>query len=224
MNCLDFRRVVLVNPRQPDEAARQHALECAGCREFLERQREMDAELFAALQVPPPDGLADRILVARGLRPAHRGRMWAIAATVVLAAGATMVGRTLLGGDPLGREAIEHVAEEPQSFTITHAVSNEILPVLLADQGMKAAQALGKVTYARFCPVDGRIARHLVVRTAEGAVTLLLMPEDPGGRGRAVTSRDGMTAITMPAARGSIAIVASTLDQALAFERSLRAS
>ena len=83
MNCLDFRRVILVNPRQPDEAARAHALECAGCRDFLESQREMDAELFAALQVPPPDGLADRILVARGLRPARRNRSWAIAATAV---------------------------------------------------------------------------------------------------------------------------------------------
>lgn len=224
MNCLDFRRAILVNPRQPDADSRLHALECAACREFLERQREMDAELFAALQVPPPDGLADRILVARGLRPARRGRLWAIAATLVLAAGAAMIGRTFLGGDPIGLEAIEHVAHEPQSFTITHAVSNEILPVLLADQGMKAARALGQVTYARFCPMDGRIARHVVVRTAEGAVTLLLMPDDPGGRSRAVTERGGMTAITLPAARGSIAIVASTLAQALSVEKALRAS
>jgi hypothetical protein len=224
MNCLDFRRAILVNPRQPDEGARLHALECATCREFLERQREMDAELFAALQVPPPDGLADRILVARGLRPARRGRLWAIAATVLLASGIAFLGRGLWDSDPVGREAIAHVAAEPQSFTTTQAVGNEVLALLLADQGMKALRALGQVTYSQLCPLDGRVARHLVVRTAEGAVTLLLMPDAPAGRSRAVTQRDGMAAITMPAARGSIAIVAATLSQALAVEKSLRAS
>ena len=224
MNCLDFRRAIFASPRQLDEAARGHALECAACREFLETQREVDAALFAALQVPPPDGLAERILIARGLRPQPSRRAWAIAATLVLATGIALVGRSWLGGDPIGSEAIAHVVHEPQSFTTTHAVSNEILPVLLADQGMRPIHSLGQVTYARFCPMDGRIARHLVVRTAEGPVTLLLMPDDPAGRRRAVTNREGMAAVTLPAVRGSIAIVASSLAQALAFEKALNAA
>ncbi len=221
MNCIDFRRAIFTNPRQPDESARAHSRECAACRDFLEKQREMDAELFAALQVPPPDGLADRILVARGLRPGRRPWAWAVAATFVLAAGIAWVGGSLTGGDPLGREAIAHVVHEPQSLTTTHAVSNDMLPAMLADQGMKAVRALGQVTYARFCPMDGRIARHVVVRTAEGPVTLLLMPEDPAGRRRALTHVDGMSAVTIPAARGSIAIVAATASQVLAVEKAL---
>ena len=65
------------------------------------------------------------------------------------------------------------------------------------------------------------MAQHLVVRTATGPVTLLLMSEDAGGRSRSVTERDGMTAITIPAARGTIAIVAASLPQALAIEKAL---
>ena len=221
MNCLDFRRAIFTNPRQLDDAARAHSLECAGCSEFLEKQREMDAELFAALQVLPPDGLADRILVARGLQPGRRPWAWAVAATLVLAAGIAWVGGSLTGGDPLGREAIAHVVHEPQSFTTTHAISNDMLPVMLADQGMKAVRALGPVTYARFCPMDGRIARHVVVRTAEGPVTLLLMPDDPAGRQRSLTRVDGMAAVTIPAVRGSIAIVAATASQVLVVEKAL---
>ena len=39
---------------------------------------------------------------------------------------------------------------------------------------------------------------------------------------RVVTSEGGMSAITMPAARGTIAIVASSMDEAIAVEKSLR--
>ena len=221
MNCLEFRRMVLVDPRHVDEAARAHATVCAACREVLEKQREADDRLFAGLQVPVPDGLADRILVARGRRKRPPRWAWAMAATLVLAAGVAFLGREFIAKDPLGGEAIRHVAEEQQSFSTIHAVDNGFLPAVLAEQGFRAVVALGQVTYTRICPMDGRTARHLVIRTAEGPVTLFLMPDDPKRRGRSVTERDGMAAVTMPAGRGSIAIVASSLAQALKFERAL---
>lgn len=221
MNCLEFRRGILANPRQLDEAARAHALECADCREFLDTQRELDADLFAAMQVAPPDGLPDRILVARGLRPGRRRWLWGMAATVLLAAGITAPWRRLLSSDPQGREAIAHVAQEPQSFSTVAAVPVDFLPAVLSEQGVKLSRAVGQVTYERICPFAGRVARHLVVRTSEGPVTLFLARDDPRPRQRAVTQRDGMAAVVIPAAKGTITIVASSLDNALAVERSL---
>jgi len=223
MNCLDFRRGVFANPRSLDEAALAHTKECATCREFLDRQRELDSDLYDALQVPAPDGLADRILVARGVRPAPRRWPWAIAASVVLAVAVGFAFRTYLDVDPLGQEAIQHVALEPQSFTEIDTVGNDFLPAILAKQGLKAAVALGQVTYTRICPMNGRTARHLVIRTAEGPVSLFLMPDDPKQRHRSLTEKGGMAAITMPARQGSIAIVASSAAQALAVENALRA-
>jgi hypothetical protein len=222
MNCLEFRRLVLVDPRRLDDEARAHALECAACRETLERQREADDRLFAAMQVPVPDGLADRILVARGHRPARRQWAWGIAATIFLASGLGLLGRRYFAHDPLADEAIEHVAHEPQSFTTIHAVGNDFLPAALAEQGLKAAVALGQVTYTRICPMDGRTARHLVIRTNDGPVTLFLMPDDPNRRRRSSAEAGGMAAVTMPAAKGTVAIVASTLAHATAVEKSLR--
>ena len=222
MNCIDFRRLVLVDPRQLSEKARAHAADCAACRETLERQREADDQLFGALQVPVPDGLADRILVGHERRPARRQWMWGIAATLLLATGVGLIGRRYLGHDPLGDEAIAHVAEEPQSFTTVSAVGNDFLPTVLSEQGLKAVVAIGQVTYTRICPMDGRTARHLVIRTAAGPVTLFLMPDDPNKRHRSSVEANGMAAITMPAARGTVAIVASSMDQAVAVEKSLR--
>ena len=223
MNCLDFRRLVLVNPRQLDEAARQHAAECIACRDVLERQRESDDRLFAALQVPPPDGLAERILVARGLRPDRSRWAWAIAATLVVAVGAGLAGRIYFQKDPLGMEAIDHVAHEPQSFTTVHAVDGGYLASALAGQGLKAVVALGQVTYTRLCPMAGRTAHHIVIRTAEGPITLFLMPDDPVQRKRRMAEDGGMTAVVMPAARGSLTIVAANQAQVLAVEKALRA-
>jgi uncharacterized protein DUF3379 len=221
MNCLDFRRCILANPRQPGEQERAHAAECAACADYLERQRELDARIFDALQVAPPDGLADRILVARGLR----SRRWflPIAATLLLT-GSLVSLWPRSRGDALGREAIEHVAHEPQAFTTSHAVPKDALAALLSDQGVKVVRTVGDVTYSRLCPMAGRVVRHLVVRTAAGPVTLFLMPDDPDARRRAITQGDGMAALTLPAARGTISIVANSVDQALAMEESLRMS
>src|SRR5205814_9929354 len=192
------------------------------CRETLEKQREADDQLFAALQVPVPDGHADRILVARGHRPARRRWTFGIAASLVLAVGAGIFGRRYLAHDPLGDEAIDHVAHEPQSFTTVHAVGNDYLPVVLAEQGLKTVAALGQVTYTRICPMDGRTARHLVIRTAQGPVTLFLLPDDPNRRRRSSIESGGMAAVTKPAPKGTIAIVAATMDQAVSIEKSLR--
>ena len=222
MNCLEFRRNVLVNPRLPDESARAHAAECIACRDVLEKHREADDRLFAALQVTAPDGLADRILVARGLRPDRRRWLWAIAATLVIGAGLGIAGRGYFEKDPLGNEAIAHVAHEPESFTSIHAVDSAYLPAVLAEQGLESLVVLGQVTYTRICPMAGRTARHIVIRTAEGPVTLFLMPDDPNKRRRSVTDEGGMTAVTLAAARGTIAIVAASHSQAMAVEKAIR--
>lgn len=221
MNCLDFRRHILADPHRPDAEARAHAAGCAACADFLDRQRELDASLFEAMQVAPPDGLADRILVARGLR--KRRWAWPIAASLVLA-GALVALWPRTSGDELGREAIAHVRDEPQAFTASYEVPDDTLSTLLSAQGMNLARTIGRVTYSTLCPVGRHTARHLVVRTDAGPVTLLLVPGDLDTRRRAITRADGMAALTVPAARGSIAIVASSLDQALAVEKSLRAS
>lgn len=219
MNCIDFRRLILANPRQPGDAERAHAEECPPCRQYLERQRELDAELFSAMQVLPPDGLADRILVARGTHT----RRWVMpmAAALVMAVGVAIVWPRI-AGDPLGREAIAHVAHEPQAFTASHAVPGDFLIAVMAEQGVSVVKAIGQVSYATVCPMGDRVARHLVVRTAAGPVTLFLFAEDAAARRRTVTERDGMAAITMPAAKGSITVVASSLEAAMEIEKSLQ--
>lgn len=221
MNCIDFRREALAQPLRLAPAAEEHAGGCSACRAFLERQRELDAELYDALRVPVPDGLSDRVLVAQGIRQRKRPWLWALAASVMLAIGIGIAARPLLSGRELAGEALAHVTEEPQSFRISNRHAPDLLAVELAAQGVRLASALGEVTYAQLCPMAAGKARHLVVATAQGPVTLLLLPGDTARRRRVLMQADGMTAIALPASKGSIAIVASNPEQALAVERSL---
>jgi hypothetical protein len=221
MNCIDLRRDVLAQPLRLSGDAQQHVAECAACRAFVERQRELEAELHAALSVPAPDGLADRVLVAHGIRRRRAPWAWALAATIVLAAGILVIGRPHLSGRALAGEAIAHVHHEPHALRVVERQSPELLDRELAAQGVKLAGALGEVTFATLCPTAEGQALHLVVRTAEGPVTLLLMPTDPTRRRRTLVESDGMAAVALPAGRGSIAIVAATRAHALAVENAL---
>jgi hypothetical protein len=220
MNCIDFRREALAQPLRLSAPSQEHAAGCAACRAFLERQRQLDVELLDAVRVPVPDNLADRILVAHGLRDRRRPWGWAIAATVLLAAGIAWV-PPFFSGRSLASEAIAHVFHEPFALAAVDRHEPRVLDEGLASQGVRAAGALGQVTFATFCPSPAGRALHLVVTTPAGPVTLILYPSDGDRRRRALVESRGMTAILLPAARGSIAIVAPSRDQALAFESSL---
>jgi hypothetical protein len=221
MNCIDLRRDVLAQPLRLASEAQLHVRECAACRAFVERQRELEAELFEALNVPAPDGLADRVLVAHGIRRRRAPWAWALAATVLLAATVAILGRPAFSGRALASEAIAHVRDEPQSFALVETHVPELLSRELAVQGVGLAVKLGQVTYATLCPTSAGDAHHIVVSTAEGPVTLLLMPGDETHRRRTVVESGGMVAVAMPTARGSIAIIAPTRAQALAVESAL---
>lgn len=221
MNCIDFRRTAGAGPRGLASEAVVHAAQCAACRALLYRQRELDVRLEEALRVPVPEGLAERVLVARSSGRPRLRPTWAVAAGIVLAAALAWAVPPLFAGHGLAGEALAHVHEEPQSFRIRMNPPTGLLATDLAAQGLRLAADVGEVTYATLCPMATGTARHLVISTPEGPVTLLLLPRDGERRARSQREQEGFTAIAVAAPRGSVAIVAATARQALAVERLL---
>ena len=72
MNCLEFRRLLLVQPRNITSEHRAHMERCSRCAEFAESVANDEDALEQALLVPVPDGLADRVLLRHSIRSPNR--------------------------------------------------------------------------------------------------------------------------------------------------------
>jgi len=207
MNCLEFHRAKLADPRRLPLEAQSHAAQCAACAAFANSVDEAERDVERALAAPVPEGLADRILLrVHGARPAWK--VWALAASIVLGIGLGVA--ALLYPTPAGehyaREAIEHVIAEPESFTTVHLADVPSLDELIRTSGGRLKAPLGNVRYVKLCPVEGGTGWHIVFETPEGLATLLVIPGQPLGTTQHASSAE-WSALARPTRRGYYAVV-----------------
>ena len=213
MNCLEFRREVLVEPRRLSEEAHAHAAECARCSQFRDETLRLDGEIHAGLSVAVPEGFAQRIARnAMAGRDDSRRRFMALAASLVLAtaigAGVYVAGRD----DPLARAGIDFVVDQEVNAILRAKPSDpSALRTAALALNVEIPQQIGEVRYIGICPFQGTIAHHVVIMTPQGKATLLLLPGKPLV-GRAHASARGLRALVVPAGAGSMAIIAEASD------------
>jgi hypothetical protein len=136
-----------------------------------------DALLEAAFRVEAPD-----VAVGRRTRSGRRPAMFALAASVLLAAGAWFGLHTespVHDVSPLAPEVIAHIRHEPASLVVTASAvpQAEFEGVLRAGRAMLAGP-VGRVSYAKLCPFRGRMVAHFVVQGEHGPVTVMLLPDE----------------------------------------------
>ena len=210
MNCLELRRMAMLDPRQLGEAAMEHAEQCDACREFLSRTFQFETELAQTLRVPVPDGARGRAVRGAASPVAARQRRWMALAAGLLLAVALGVALVWPRNDPMALAGIDFVVfEEAQAILDAKPVEPEVLRRVVAQLGITLPDQLGEVRYTGVCPFAGGFAHHLVVKTAMGKVTILLMP-DRRIDVRVVAAARGLAAIVTPVAGGSVAIVAGS--------------
>jgi len=211
MNCLEFRRCVGAEPSASGAGIEGHRAKCPACARHQDELRAMDAVIGRALAI-------DAARIRKGDTTAlptgsatRRPRWLALAASIMI--GVT-VGFALWIASPrpsLAREVIGHVAHEPDAMSGTAPIAQATLAGVLDPEGTRLRPGLGDVTFAMRCVFEGHVVPHLVVRTARGPVTVLLL------RHRSVSERvelaeQGYAGVVLPAPRGSIAIVGQLKD------------
>lgn len=217
MNCLDARREMAAEPGRPSDALRAHVAECDACARALWREQGFDRRLREAMSVRVPDELAERLLLAQTTR--HRSRfrrpLLALAASLVLAL--TLGVTWQLGVRPVGEAralnqyVAAHLEHEPQSLTATQAVNLGTVEKLLNEYGLHLSGDAGNVVYAKRCPTPNGTGVHLVVRTAEGPMTFIYMPEQRV-RDRIALETDGHRGYVTSFGEGSAALVGTPTD------------
>ena len=221
MNCLEFRRHKLADPRRLPDEAHVHVAGCAACAALAREVDEKEAELERALAVPVPEGLAERAML-RSRTPPRAWRRWALAAGVVaalMAAAWPLVPRN----EPqlYARLAIEHVVMEPESFTTVRNADAAAFRAVVQELGGTLKEMPGTIRYIRLCPVEDGYGWHIVFETPEGLATLLLVP----GKHLAApqtASTAAWNALARPVRGGYYAVVASSAEAASAFDKMIR--
>jgi Protein of unknown function (DUF3379) len=221
MNCLEFHREKLADPRRLSPEARSHVKACESCAAFARGVDETERELEQALATPVPEGLADRVLLHSHGSP-RAWRRWALAASVLvaLALGASQLLRKEQP-ELYARLAIEHVVMEPESLTTVRNADAEAFRVVVHDLGGTLKELPGRIRYIRLCPVEDGYGWHVVFETPDGLATLLLVPGKHPAHEQSA-SAGGWSALARPVRGGYYAIITSSAAATAGFDKMIR--
>lgn len=197
VDCRHVRVAIGGDPQDLAPGVREHLATCAACRQFHAETLALDGRLRVALELP--------LAKFRKAAPTPV-RRFALAASVMLT--------LLIGGgfwalgsrNALAGEVVEHVKHEAGSWEAHEELSPSALAQVLQQAGVSFDSSM-PVVYASACPFRGHRVPHLVVQTAEGPVTVLLLAHETV-RERREFAEDGYRGVLLPAGAGGIAILA----------------
>lgn len=219
MDCLEFRRMVEIDPDLKAEEFVRHKAECVSCAAFAARALRFSAKLDAAARIDVPENLGARILLkqsfAKARRLPSRRHMLALAASMVAVVGLALSGTYVLTReDPLAREIFTLIRNADDTFTSKTPLDSQSMAKALAQAGLDVTGQLEKVTYAGQSLVRGKLSGHVVIQGERAPCTVLLIPEID------ITSRftirsDNLRGLVVPFDGGAMVIVGSP-EEALA--------
>jgi hypothetical protein len=204
MDCAASRRALLADPEHPSAATLRHLATCHDCTRYSERLRRFEARLERAVRVPLGNAHA-----ARPPTPFMARRGWlAMAASALLA---TVVGGSLwlaAPGASLAADVVSHMAGEPEAWSRTdRAVPQPMLDRVMGESQVRFKGPAGLVTYASSCLFRGRRVPHLVVQTAAGPVTVMVLAAETVKRPVRFDEQGYRGMIVPVAGHGSLAVL-----------------
>lgn len=187
MDCTDYRRAILADPLHPSAEMLAHAARCHDCAQYTQRLLRFESRLEHALRVDSPGAAWPANAVAPGGAFWRRGdgrqrvrrRGFAIAASILLGASVAAGLWIAAPGASLAADVVNHMAGEPDAWARTDvAVSQPKLDRVLSASHLELRPDAGLVSYVHSCTFRGHVVPHLVVQTANGPVTVLVLAHE----------------------------------------------
>jgi len=213
MNCAQYRRAVLADPRDANPELRLHRDGCRECLEYTERLLRFEGRLERALRVSiPAAGPASvvplRTPALRRASPSRRGWLAMAASVLILVA----VAGSLWLAEPhssLAADVVAHMAGEPQAWARTDIpVPTPELAQALRDARVRLDPKAGVVSYARSCLFRAHHVPHLVVQTEMGPVTVMVLAHESVSKPERFDEQGYHGVILPVAGHGSLAVLA----------------
>ena len=173
---------------------------------------QFEALLGEALRVEVPEsGEARKAAPAAPARRSAPVLRWALAASVILAVGATLytlVDSAYFASDDLLADVMTHVDHEPAALAFpAAAVSEDSFSGVMQAAGVSMSPIDGKVTYVKLCPFRGEMVAHFALSGSSGPVTVMLLPNEQVDKPMMVDEEGFQGTIAPLSIGGSIAVV-----------------
>jgi hypothetical protein len=196
-----YRRALLAEPRNDGAELREHREACAECSDYRERLLRFESRLQRALTLDMSE-----------TKPTRRPNWLALAASVLVAlvvAGAAWLASPRAA---LAAALVEHVMGEPQSWSAQAPVADQKLAGVLRDAHLHLSAAAGTVSYASSCEFRGHVVPHLVVQSASGPATVMVLVNEHPSK-QVQFDEKGYRGVIMPiAGHGGIALLMRSSD------------
>lgn len=177
MNCLDCRRQLLTEPGAHTPALRAHLRECPACDRFAREHAVFERDLEAALRVPTPENLRERVVFAASLSRPRFWRRIAAAAVLVFGVGLGLGGWEYAAKQRLTDDLSTHIAADPLHEQPSDARAPLQLKRLVTGLGahLDAAQ-LGEIVHAHWCQIGHRNGAHFVIERGARRASAFMLP------------------------------------------------
>jgi hypothetical protein len=212
MNHTEYRKGVMADPHSQDAELQAHRAACAECRAYTGKLLEFESRLERAMRVDLEDlGVSAQVLPfvrKPAVAKSTTRRALAIAASVLL--GVALAGGVWLSlpEQSLAAAVVAHMADEPQAWQRTEIpVSAPALQRVLEDPKLHLKPDAGIVSYARSCSFRGHLVPHLVVQTASGPVTVMVLVHEPIARSMDFNEQGYRGTIVPVPGHGSLAVL-----------------
>ena len=203
MNCLEFRRAAGADPQHLEPEALAHVRECPACTRYLAEVIDLDTRIARALAVP-----VTIVAASRSMPVMHsaRRRIYALAASMVVAVGFGAVGWLVLTSQSLAQDVVEHVQHEEPSWSSHTPAAQAALDAAMKRGGARFTHMPGRMMYVQSCWFRFHYVPHLVMETDTGPVTLLLLRHE-SVKARTDFDEGGYQGVLLPVGKGSIAVL-----------------
>jgi hypothetical protein len=220
MDCTEYRQRLLSDPGRTSDGMRRHLAGCHDCTRYTERALQFEGRLERALQVGVEGFPAARVVRPgvtgpgrAGRRSRLRGRGFAIAASVLIATCAAGALWLAAPARSLAAAVVDHMADEPDAWARTDVpVPPPGLDAVMREAGAHLKPGAGLVSYVHSCEFRGHQVPHLVVQTAAGPVTVMVLVHESVRR-EVSFDQHGFRGVIVPVPdHGSLAVLEQTVD------------
>ena len=198
-DCRRARLHIGAAPQDLPPDVSSHVATCTDCSRFLDETLALDGRVRSALEVPLTR-FRERVTPARPVV-----KRFALAASVVLALLVAGGFWFLNPRAALAGEIAEHVAHEAGSWDMHDPLPAASVSEVLRQAGVQLDISM-PVVYAMACPFRGRRVPHLVVQTATGPLTVMLLPDEKVAA-RTEFSEHGYHGVLLPWGQGAVAVL-----------------